>query len=149
MLNYRLIIFQLIIITFQLAAQNIDQLKSSISDTTKTDSITTGSTFFRNDLITSGIIYNEELKKWEIFIPRYSLKSSSSIKSKDFSFNKFSFQPDLYYSENELKSYNESIKILFQQKYRERFKYDLGTIGQILGVSRNIMAYFLAILSLL
>jgi hypothetical protein len=48
-----------------------------------------------------------------------------------------------------LESLRISLKILREIEYRNRMRYDLGELGKYLGLSRNVTAIVLAILSLL
>ena len=50
---------------------------------------------------------------------------------------------------NELDSFNKSVEKVLLLKYRDLTKYDLGLVGKYLGISKNILAIILAILSAL
>jgi len=51
------------------------------------------------------------------------------------------------YSEEELAYFKESFNQLMDMAKRNHYKYDLGEVGRYLGVSRNILAVILAIIS--
>lgn len=51
------------------------------------------------------------------------------------------------YSDEELADFRESFQMLMEYAKNDRNKYDLGVVGKYLGISRNIMAIILAILS--
>lgn len=81
--------------------------------------------------------YDNDQNNWEIFIPKSMLRNDLSNRLKWNS------------NEVELVSLKISLKLLRQLEYRNRMKYDLGELGKYLGISKNIMALILAILSLL
>lgn len=51
------------------------------------------------------------------------------------------------YSKEELTYFKESFQLLMELAKKDRNKYDLGVVGKYLGISRNIMAIILAIIS--
>lgn len=51
------------------------------------------------------------------------------------------------YSEEELAFFKESFQHLMAMAKRNHYKYDLGEVGRYLGISRNILAVILAIIS--
>lgn len=51
------------------------------------------------------------------------------------------------YSGEELVDFKKSFQMLMEFAKEDRKKYDLGTVGRYLGISRNIMAIILAIIS--
>ena len=53
------------------------------------------------------------------------------------------------YSEDDLESYKKSVNILMALGYEDYTKYDLGELGKYLGISQEIMAIILGILTLL
>ena len=58
-------------------------------------------------------------------------------------------QPDFdtMFNENQLKGFKDSYSFLMKSEYRNLFKYDLGVVGKYLGISKNILAVILAIIS--
>ena len=51
------------------------------------------------------------------------------------------------YSEEELAYFKESFQQLMEMAKRNHYKYDLGEVGRYLGISRNLLAIILAIIS--
>ncbi len=49
---------------------------------------------------------------------------------------------------DELKSFKKSMSVLLIKEYKKRNKYDLGKVGQFLGLTRDVTAIIIAILSL-
>ncbi|MCG6913061.1 hypothetical protein LJE86_04020 [bacterium BMS3Abin03] len=146
-MNFRLIIFLLLTINFQFAAQNVDYKDSSNTATIKIDTNKSDIPYFKKNTFEPKIFYNSELKKWEIFIPGYRL-NNKQIYSGTLSLNNLASGNIFTYSKDEMKTYHESLRLLLDIQYGERMKYDLGEIGKILGISKNIFAIILAILSL-
>ena len=95
------------------------------------------------------LFYNKEPSKWQIFVPGYNLGSSKYLHSNTKLLNYLSNFSGLPSIEDELESFKISLKILSKIEYKNRMKYDLGELGNYLGLSRNIMAVIFAILSLL
>ena len=137
-MNFRLIIFLLLTINFQFAAQNVDYKDSSNTATIKIDTNKSDIPYFKKNTFEPKIFYNSELKKWEIFIPGYRL-NNKQIYSGTLLLNNLASGNIFTY---------ESLRLLLDIQYRERMKYDLREIGKILGISKNIFAIILAILSL-
>ena len=61
------------------------------------------------------------------------------------------FKPDKLnlndYSEDELTYFKETFQQLMEIAKKNNYKYDLGVVGRYLGISRNILAIILAIIS--
>lgn len=53
-----------------------------------------------------------------------------------------------YNNEEELESFKESFNLLMELAKKDRNKYDLGEVGNYLGLSRKVMAIILAIISI-
>lgn len=51
------------------------------------------------------------------------------------------------FNEDQLKGFKDSYSFLMKSEYKNLFKYDLGVVGKYLGLSENIMAIILAIIS--
>lgn len=51
------------------------------------------------------------------------------------------------YSEDEQEFFKESFQQLMEIAKKDHYKYDLGEVGKYLGISRNILAIILAIIS--
>lgn len=51
------------------------------------------------------------------------------------------------FNEDQLKGFKDSYSFLMKSEYQNLFKYDLGVVGKYLGLSENIMAIILAIIS--
>ena len=51
------------------------------------------------------------------------------------------------FNEDQLKGFKDSYTFLMKSEYQNLFKYDLGVVGKYLGLSENIMAIILAIIS--
>lgn len=51
------------------------------------------------------------------------------------------------FNEDQLKGFKDSYTFLMKSEYQNLFKYDLGVVGKYLGISKNIMAIILAIIS--
>ena len=132
----------------QLFAQDVMDI-----DTLKTDTTKSAINFFNpfNDINSDEpqLYYDNEKKKWKIFIRQYSLRSNFEIDSKYLYLNDLKRKSVYTYSENEMESYDESIKILMALGYKNYTKYDLGELGKYLGISKKIMAIILGILTLL
>lgn len=58
-------------------------------------------------------------------------------------------QPDFdtMFNEDQLKGFKDSYSFLMKSEYKNLFKYDLGVVGKYLGISKNILAVILAIIS--
>jgi len=95
------------------------------------------------------LLYDSGIKKLQIIVPKYSFKSSRSFHPPNLSLNGLSEQSLWINPEDELKSFKISLNILREMEYESLIKYDLGELGKYLGLSRNIMAVILAIISLL
>jgi len=51
------------------------------------------------------------------------------------------------FNKDQLKGFKDSYSFLIKAEYKNLFKYDLGVVGKYLGISKNIMAIILAIIS--
>ena len=145
LLNHFIIFFLLPILNFQILSQNLSKYDASNIDT-----INTLRHFFHDSSINKpNYFYNNKSQKWEIFIPPYNFNKNLAIKSKYLLLNDLRRKSLYTNSENLMESYNESIKILMSIGYKDYTKYDLGELGKYLGISRDIMAIILGILTLL
>ncbi len=63
----------------------------------------------------------------------------SDVPPQEEELSKVSFYP---------KTFKKSLSLMLTDQYKERFKYDLGTVGQWLGLAKTCFAIILAILSL-
>jgi hypothetical protein len=95
------------------------------------------------------LFYDDEQKSWNVFVPEYSLRSSIKIQSQNLFLNDLSNQSKWFTAKDELESFKLSLNILRGIEYKNRTKYDLGEFGKYLGLSRNIIAIILAVLSLM
>ena len=93
--------------------------------------------------------YDKDLNKWQITMPKYSLRSGSTIELKGINMNEISNRLAWFENKDELESFKLSLNILREIEFKNRKKYDLGGLGKYLGLSRNIMTFILALLSLL
>lgn len=48
---------------------------------------------------------------------------------------------------DQLRGFKDSYSFLMKSEYKNLFKYDLGVVGKYLGISKNILAIILAIIS--
>ena len=130
--------------THQIIAQNStsqDFLKTNMVDSNKSGSIYETKTKIQFDVnaflknkINNQILFQDS--DFDISQLRFT-----------YSLNKELFSNPLNTTE-QLKSYKKSYQFLAGIRYKEMTKYDLGLVGKYLGVSRNIAAIILAILSL-
>lgn len=77
------------------------------------------------------------------------LELNLSIPQHDFKGYYFK-QPenDDLFNEDRLKGFKDSYLFLMKSEYKNLFKYDLGVVGKYLGISKNILAVILAIISI-
>ena len=67
----------------------------------------------------------------------------------DFSnLSAFPFANNTFISYDSLNYFNQNLSQILALKYKELTKYDLGTVGQYLGIGKDIFAAILATLSL-
>jgi hypothetical protein len=148
MRHYFILIFFVVVFSSQIFAQDSGNKDSSKVDTTKSASNNLNS-FFDSNLFEPQLYYDNDIKKWKIFIPQYSLRSNFEINSKYLYLDDLKKKSVYTYSDDELESFKESINILMALGYKDYTKYDLGELGKYLGISQKLMAIILGILTVL
>ena len=148
MRHYFIFIFYVVVFSSQIFSQNSVNQDSSKIDTTKSAS-NNFNLFFDSNSFESQLYYDNEIKKWKIFIPQYSLRSNFEINSKYLFLDDLKKKSVYTCSEDELESFKESINILMALGYKDCTKYDLGELGKYLGISQKLMAIILGILTVL
>jgi hypothetical protein len=149
MLNSYLILFLLILLSNQIFSQNISNSDPSQTSFNKIDSLQIFNPFKENRPSKPYLLYDENLKRWNVIVPEYRLRSSKYFSTNNYLFSELSDKSNWIYPEDDLESFKLSLNILREIEYKNRMKYDLGEIGKYLGLSKNIMAIILAILSVL
>ena len=148
MLKYLTIFFLIVVLNSQIFTQSLYN-----QDSTKVDTIKPASNYFNpflgSNSFESHLYYDNESRKWNIFIPQYSLRSNFEINSKYLYLDDLKKKTVYMYSEDDLESYKKSVNILMALGYENYTKYDLGELGKYLGISQKLMAIILGILTLL
>ncbi len=100
----------------------------------------------KNDLQFKNFFRNDTKKRMG-----NDLKLGLELYSRAINDSVFLLQPDSlnlkHYSKEGLESFKESFRLLMEYASKDRNKYDLGVVGKYLGISRNIMAIILALIS--
>jgi hypothetical protein len=92
----------------------------------------------------------EELKLKDLGKNLHQRHLELNLNIPQFDYEGFQYmQPDFdtMFNEDQLKGFKDSYSFLMKSEYKNLFKYDLGVVGKYLGISENIMAIILAIIS--
>jgi len=131
MICWKVITIIILIIATQTFAQKGNNISDAKTDTLK-HKIGTDKEYLQNsDSINYDYQFNKDFQKLDFVIPK--LNSSNKIQI----------------SSDKLASFKNSWTRLMELEYKESTKYDLGEVGKYLGISKNVFAIVLAILSLL
>ena len=88
------------------------------------------------------ILYNNHFNKLPFYIP-----GNNIIYPAPYALSNFSYRVNNYRTTNGLTLFSESLRKLLAKEYEKRGRYDLGKFGRYLGITYNIVAVILWILS--
>lgn len=116
-----------------------------------TQSINPDSTIVNQNEKKNNIFQQEELKLKDLGknLHQHHLELNLNIPQLDyegFYYTQSDF--DTMFNADQLKGFKDSYSFLMKSEYKNLFKYDLGVVGKYLGISKNIMAIILAIISI-
>lgn len=98
----------------------------------------------------SNFFQQEELKLKDLGKNLHQSHLGLNLNIPQLDYERFNYmQPDFetMFNEDQLKGFKDSYTFLMKSEYQNLFKYDLGVVGKYLGLSENIMAIILAIIS--
>jgi len=131
MICWKVIILIILLIAVQTFAQKGNDFSDAKTDTVKYKIGIDKEYLQHSDSINYDYQVNKDFQKLDFVIPKLN------------SFDKIQISSD------KLASFKNSWARLMELEYQESTKYDLGEVGKYLGISKNVFAIVLAILSLL
>ena len=149
MFNYSGVIISIFLLA-QLGFAQVNENNDSLESKTPAFNISNDVNYpIRFDTINPYIFYNSESKLFTIYKPDFNLIRNKLTYSMLY---QRSFFPPLNKPPGTIDRFNlfkESLLNSLALEYKERQKYDLGDFGRYLGISKQIFAIILGIISLL